>query len=110
MAQPMPLDADSPEQLYTITLDGTQYQIRLVWFELRSSWYMDIALVDGTPILQGQRVSPGAKLNAGLLSGPPGMIAAVGPDPYQRDGIELFYVSADQLIVAEVPTTFTVVL
>jgi hypothetical protein len=100
----LPFVQDQPAHHYTVTLDGAQYQIRLVWRARTASWYLDLAGPDGTWLLRGQRLSPGSSPQFGLATGgPPGVLWVFGIDPYpQVDGIELWYASVDEL-EAEAP-------
>jgi hypothetical protein len=101
----LPFFQDQPAHRYTVTLDGVQYQVRLVWRARTASWYLDLADQDGTWLLRGQRLSPGSSPQFGLVAGgPPGVLWVFGLDPYpQQDGIELWYVGADELDAAAPP-------
>ena len=93
----LPLTPDLPEHTFTVPLEGVQYEFRLVYRSRTASWYLDLLDEDGVALLRGQRLSPGSPLNAGLTSGPPGVLLVDGADPYARDEVALLYVTADEL-------------
>lgn len=73
----------------TVTLSGAQYILTWTWMSRMRSWYIDIAAVDGTPLVQGMRVTPGwapwaALRNPGL---PSGLYFVTGPDPYDENAL-----------------------
>jgi hypothetical protein len=97
----LPFTPDYPAQRYTVALDGAQYDLRLVWRARTASWYLDLADASGTWLLRGRRLSSGASPQFGLVNGgPPGALWVFGPDPYPRDGIELFYATRAELEAA----------
>lgn len=97
----LPLFPDVPAQRYTVALDGVQYEVRLVYRERTASWYLDLSGPDGVWLLRGQRLSPGASPQFGLIGeGPPGVLFVFGADPYARDGVELWYFGVDELEAA----------
>lgn len=100
MAVQLPIYADLPEHDYTIALDGVQYQIRLVYRERRSSWYLDLRDEQGEPIALGRRLSPGWSMTVGVPNAPPGALVALGYDPYPRDGVQLWYITEAELAAA----------
>ncbi|HEX5201304.1 MAG TPA: hypothetical protein VFW27_15335 [Actinoplanes sp.] len=100
MALRLPIYADQPEQRQTIALDGVQYQYRLIYRERRASWYLDLYAEDGAPIALGRRLSPGWSMTVGVPDGPGGALVAIGYDPYPRDGVELWYITAVELAAA----------
>jgi hypothetical protein len=100
----LPFFPDVPAQRYTVALDGVQYEARLVYRARTASWYLDLAGPDGVWLLRGQRLSPGASPQFGLIGeGPPGVLFLFGADPYDRAGVELLYFSVDELEAAVPP-------
>jgi hypothetical protein len=94
----LPFFPDRPAHSFTAPLDGSLYEVRLVWRARTASWYLDLAGPDGTWLLRGQRLSPGASPQFGLIAGgPPGVLWVFGADPYPQDGLELWYASAGEL-------------
>lgn len=84
-----------------MALDGVQYEVRLVWRARTASWYLDLADEDGVWLLRGRRLSPGSSPQAGMIvGGPPGALAVVAADPYDRAEIELWYLDAAELDAA----------
>ena len=98
MPQRLPFAHDLPAQRYTVALDGAQYEVRLVWRARTASWYLDLADADGRWLVRGRRLSPAWSPHAGLITdGPPGILfVAAGTDPYARDEIELWYLTAEE--------------
>ncbi len=68
-----------PDQEQTIALGGVSYRVRLTWRPYCEAWYLDLLAVDGTEILLGVRVEPGANLLlwADPAVAPPGGLMAV---------------------------------
>lgn len=56
----IPLTAEA--QKFTITLGGTDRQLRVYWNKWSENWCLDINQTDGTPILQGLPIITGADL------------------------------------------------
>lgn len=87
----------------TVELAGTVYRLRMVWRARTRSWYLDIYAADETPIITGQRLSPGWDPLEGLsVPGAPEVtFYVVGPEPYARedleDGLALRLVTNDDL-------------
>ena len=104
-----------PKTTQTVSIDGVQYQITLTWLQRPQSWYMDLALLDGTEIVNGQRLSPGWGPLFRLLPelAPTGTFLVTGPDPYNQDtlGERLFlrYYGEDEIpdAIEEDPLTIT---
>lgn len=106
MAEFLPFFPDAPDISYGVVLDGVQYLIRLVWRTRTASWYLDLSLADGSPLLRGRRLSPGTTLNEGLaLEGPPGWLVADGADPYGRGEVRLLYFSGAEVADARARAT-----
>ena len=98
MPERIPIFSDQPAHTYTLALDGVHYEFRLVYRDRTASWYLDLYDEQGSALILGRRISPGASQNFGLISnGPPGVLFAFGADPYPRDGLELWYFTADEL-------------
>jgi hypothetical protein len=94
----LPFFHDLPAHSYTVTLDGVQYGVRLVYRERTASWYLDLADQDGVWLLRGRRLSPGGSPQHGMVvDGPPGALIPVGADPYARHEIQLLYFSEAEL-------------
>lgn len=90
---------DQPQHRQTVTLDGTEYQIRLTYRRRLASWYMDLYDAEGTAIALGRRLSPGWSPINGVIAegGPPGLFLVKGVDPYKRDEVELYYIPLAQI-------------
>jgi len=94
----MPFFHDLPAHRYTVTLEGAQYEVRLVYRARTACWYLDLKDQDGTLLIAGRRLSPGSSPQAGMITdGPPGALIPVGADPYDRHEIKLQYFTADEL-------------
>ena len=67
------------------TIDGVQLVVSVRWLPRLAEWTADWFDPDGNAIALGCRISPQARVNAvtGPLM-PPGFLAWVGPDPYDR--------------------------
>jgi hypothetical protein len=100
MAVRLPFFHDLPAHRYTVTLDGEQYEVRLVYRARTAAWYLDLADGDGEWLVRGRRLSPGSSPAAGVL-GLPGKLGVFAADPYDRHEIELWYVTAEEIAVAE---------
>lgn len=72
MGQILTVYPEQPSLRQTVTLGGTQYDLRLVWRDRPAAWYADLWAADGTEVWLGQRVTPGWPLGAGL--GPVGKL------------------------------------
>ena len=72
-----------------ITLSGAQYVLSFVWKSRMRAWYVDIADVNGTPLVQGTRVTPGWApwVQLQIPAMPPGIYIPVGPDPYAENDL-----------------------
>lgn len=53
----LPAFPQLPAYRYTITLEGSEYQLRFYWLQRSRSWYMDILEVDGTELATGMRLT-----------------------------------------------------
>lgn len=75
-----------PQHTQTVTLDGTQFRLRLTWRHRLRGWYLDLYALDETPLLLARRLCPGWSLNLGLTieGGPEGVLLVTGPDDYER--------------------------
>lgn len=103
----LPIRYEFPAHRFGLSLDGVHYEFRLVYRARTASWYLDLWDEQGAALLLGQRLSPGSSPNRGRITdGPPGALFVFGPDPYPRDGIELWYYAAAELV----PTDATDVL
>lgn len=79
----------SPERaraVHEVDLDGASYRLTLTWRESLGAWYADLATASGSPIVVGQRVSPGGEIvpDKSIPGAPRGILLAQGPDPYKR--------------------------
>lgn len=102
MPERMPFFHDVPSHRYTVTLDGVQYEVRLVYRARTASWYIDLLDEDGVELVLGRRLSPSWSPVSGVITdGPPGKIVAFGDDPYDRFEIELWYFTAAEIEAAE---------
>lgn len=109
MIQAIPTrDADAYTQ--RLSLDGRIYQLRLVWRERVSSWYVDVRDRDGAPIIVGRRLTalwsptqPARDLLRGLLLtiAPEGNEDDPGRDAFVDDGRAVLYVPAREVPAAE---------
>lgn len=110
MIQELPFFPELPFFSYEITLDGQQYTIGYTYRDQRQSWYVSITAIDGAPLLQGQRLTPGANITSRILTGgPPGILTALGADPYARDEVRVYYIPAeDAAALVSVPTDYRV--
>jgi hypothetical protein len=98
MPQRMPFFHDVPAHRYTVTLDGVQYEVRLVYRARTASWYLDLRDEQGVELVLGRRLSPGSSPVGGVITnGPPGKLVAFGADPYDRDEVELWYFTEAEL-------------
>ena len=88
------LSAEDAHYTKTFTLESVQYLVELRWIDRMSSWYIDVSLVDGTPIARGRRVAPG------------GVLFATGKDRYAREdlgitgGVNVLYASRAEWDIA----------
>ena len=98
MPSRLPLFHDVPAHSYSVVLDGVTYQIRMVYRERRRSWYVDIRDQDGDPIVLGRRLSPHWSPDKDVsVDGPAGLLVAIGPEPYGRHGVDLWYYTTEEL-------------
>lgn len=95
----LPFFHDLPAHRYTVALDGAQYEVRLTYRDRTASWYLDLWDSSGAAVVLGRRLSPGWSPQGFVTSsGPPGLLFVFGKDPYARDEIELWYVTAAELV------------
>ncbi len=102
-----------------MTLDGTQFRLRLTWRHRLQGWYLDLYALDETPLLLARRLCPGWSLNLGLAieGGPDGVLLCTGVDGYARDDLGrsllLWYYTRAELqaaaVAAEVLTRVEIV-
>lgn len=103
MAVTLPLRGDVDRYVRRYSLDGVTVSIALAWRQRTGSWYMDMTASDGTPILTGQRVSPGVPVlpDPTVPGAPPGALVMLGPDPYLRgqigSDVRLVYLTAAEI-------------
>lgn len=96
---------DLPRHTQQVTLDGVAYLVTFTWRDRTASWYLALALLDGTELIAGQRVTPGWPLNLACLDGgPPGLLFCRGVDTYIRsslgtDDLAVFYYGLDDIAV-----------
>lgn len=62
MTQAYEIPTSPTPQSFTITLSGVQYQLALRWCDPAASWLLDIADVNGVPLLSGIAVVTGTDL------------------------------------------------
>lgn len=107
MAERLPFFPDVPAFPYRIVLDEVRYELRYVWDERRQSWYLDISAADGTPLLRGRRIVPYTSHTRGIIptGGPPGILTAIGANPYARDELTIVYVPEAEL--SDLPAALT---
>lgn len=91
----LPIRYDLPAHRYRVTLSGAEFSLRFTFRDRTSSWYLDLFDVDGNPLALGRRLSPSYSplLGVAVDRGPSGLLYVEGADPYERDGIRLFYVT-----------------
>lgn len=96
-----------PQTTQIVTLEDVQYQITMTWRARLHAWYLDLLLLDGTELIRGRRVSPGADILWGCLptaGRPPGSLYVRGDDPYDQDmlgeRVLLVYYASDELPAA----------
>lgn len=95
---------DQRTHLQTLLLEGVQVQLRLQWVARTRGWYLDLSALDGTPLLKGQRLSPGSPPLLGYQLGPlapPGTFFVRGPSDYFRTDLGarlvLLYYASDEV-------------
>lgn len=79
---------DGPDILTTVTLDGTQYKIRVLWNDIGKYWTLSLRTVDNDSLLEGVKAVPDFPLLV----------------PYHRPGIP-----AGELMVITMDTTIQTV-
>lgn len=90
----------------TVTLEDVQYRLTLTWRARPAGWYLDLYLLDGTPVALGRRLCAGFPVVIGgtIANAPPGMLFVRGSDGYARAdlGVSLFliYYSAAEITAA----------
>lgn len=89
MAQQLTLYPQLPASRQTVTLGGERFQLRFVWKERMSCWYMDVRTQTGGPLALGLRVSPLWSPLLGLKpeGGPTGHFYVRGHDGYAREDL-----------------------
>lgn len=77
------------QSIQTVTIEDVQYRLRLTWRARCAGWYLDLVLLDGTPIALGRRLCAGIPVVIGPIveNAPPGMIVVRGTDDYARDDL-----------------------
>lgn len=102
---------DLPSHTQQVTLDGTAYLVTFTWRDRTASWYFDLALLDGTALIAGQRVAPNWPLSLAILDGgPPGLFFCRGVDTYVRgslgtDDLAVIYYTADDIATGATEAT-----
>ena len=90
----------------TLTLESTQYRLRLTWRARLQGWYADLYLLDETPLALGRRLSAGwgPFFGLSLPDGPDGLFVVRGVDGYARadlgDALKLLYYTRAELAAA----------
>jgi uncharacterized protein YigE (DUF2233 family) len=104
------------DTVQAVTLDGTQFLLRLYWRDRLAAWYLDLSELDETPVLLGRRLSTGWAPLAGVKveNRPDGYLFVRGPAEYVRGqlgvDVHLSYYSRDEVsrgIVPEFAVTVT---
>lgn len=91
----------------TIVLGDTQFVIRFTWRKRSAAWYMALYELDGTPVWQGRRVTPGLFVGEGIVvsNGPDGSFLVDGHDPYEQldlgNDVNVNYVPNDDILPVE---------
>jgi hypothetical protein len=101
--------SDAPVILWRSVMDGGTYQFMLSYLERWDAWHLQIALTDGTVLLDGERVTEGVDILAAYTDSrlPPGELRCVdtrglGANPTRRDWRErhlLTYTAASTTVV-----------
>lgn len=89
-------------------LDGVEYLFQLRYNLRRELWTFSIEALDGTPILTGQSVNVGIRLNRRAVGGPPGVLMALSetddidsPGLHELgDRVKFCYLTADDVAEA----------
>jgi hypothetical protein len=112
----LPVFPGLPQSIYTITLAGTRFRVRLTWRERTASWYLDLLAQDGTRIVSGRRLVAKGMPLVGLLpeGGPDGQFYVDAVNITRReqlgaDAFLLFYPTADLPTQTQLDEGFRVV-
>lgn len=112
----IPSAPSEAEWVTTVELDEKDYRVRYRWRERINggSWYVDLEAADGTPLVQGRRLTPNEDLLASLVGEdlPPGRFIVLGRDPYRRHDLggdlQLLYIPTSEVPSATSSVTYTV--
>ena len=103
MALNLPTRGDVDRYRRRYSLEGVTFTLAFAWRQRTASWYVDVLAADGSPILQGQRVSASSPLwpDPSAPGLPPGVVVVVGPDTYLRGqlgtDLRLVYLTAAEV-------------
>lgn len=100
-----------PASRQTVTLEGTQFRVRLTWRHRCRAWYLDLWTLAGTALALGRRLSPdwSPLLGFVLEGGPDGYLFVRGFDGYERldlgKGVRLLYFTRAEVQAAQATVT-----
>lgn len=88
MARALPILSEGYEVTYDADLSDTAVRCTFTWLERTRSWYLDVALPDGTVVVKGRRIGAKRTPLEGLrilhLIGDSEVLIPIGADPYLR--------------------------
>jgi hypothetical protein len=91
----------------TVAIDNVLYVVTFTWRVRTASWYLDLALQDGTQLASGRRLTPSWGPLIGLLieGAPDGMLITSGPEEFDQadlgDKLRLMFFPTDELTVTD---------
>lgn len=99
---------DSSDILTTVTLDGNQYKIRMLWNDIGQYWTLSLRTVDNESLLEGIKCVPDFRLlrpyhRPGIPAGELMIVAidaslqTVGRSDFVNSKAKLVYVTEDEI-------------
>lgn len=95
-----------PAHRQTLSLESTQYRLRLTWRPRLRGWYADLYTLDEAPLALGRRLSAGwgPFFGLSLPNGPDGLFVVRGLDGYAQGdlggALKLLYYTRAELAAA----------
>jgi len=104
MPQELTVDSREIHVVQSTILDGESYEFEFVWRPRTETWHFSVRSEDkDTPIFKRKAVQSGSNyfLNTASLEAPPGVLAVIGPDQYERvdltNDLRLIYFSENEI-------------
>lgn len=104
MSTLLPTAPQLPVSTFIVEMAGIRYAVTLTWQPRLFGWYIDLALEDGTVIVNGRRLNPGTGPYFGIVKEAlPGVaLVVIGPSDYNQldlgDALQVVLLTVDEMV------------